>query len=153
MSEIPVWPESEPEAGFDFYSKDILFDLPDPAACEAWLLVVIQRERKNEGAINYIFCSDPFLHRMNVEYLQHDTLTDVITFPYSQEIVHGDIFISIDRVRENADELNIPFPDELHRVMVHGLLHLIGYDDQTNETKAIMRQMEDEYLSLFNHVT
>ncbi len=151
MSDIPSWPESEQEEGFDFFSEDILFELPDAPACEAWLIDVVQQENKSAGTVNYIFCSDTFLHAMNVEYLQHDTLTDVITFPYSDDHVQGDIFISIDRVRENADELSIPFIIELHRVMVHGILHLIGYDDQTSDSKALMRLKEDNYLKLLTH--
>jgi len=93
------------------------------------------------------FCSDKYLHQLNVEYLQHDTLTDIITFPYNDPpIVHSDIFISIDRVRENAKELHVSFEQELHRVIIHGILHLCGYKDKTKEEAKLMRQKEEAML-------
>lgn len=148
MIEFPdLFEEEESEEGISFAQEDIDFTLPDEALTEAWLLVAIQMEQCIPGSISIIFCSDDYLYNMNVQYLDHDTLTDVITFPYSDEIVSGDIFISIDRVRDNASSLSVPFLNELHRVMVHGTLHLMGYEDALPEQKAIMREKEDLYLS------
>ena len=103
------------------------------------------------GDINYIFCSDNYLHQINFQYLDHDTFTDIITFDQSdKDQIEGDIFISIDRVHENANERNISFVNELHRVMIHGILHLLGYNDKTPKEKQLMREKEDECLSLRN---
>ena len=96
--------------------------------------------------LNFIFCSDEHLRGINVEYLAHDYYTDVITFPYTDQAVHGDVFISIDRVRDNATSLGVEFTNELYRVMAHGTLHLAGYEDKTDEKKAEMRAKEDFYL-------
>jgi rRNA maturation RNase YbeY len=102
--------------------------------------------------LTYIFCSDEYLHQINLDYLDHDTYTDIITFNNADEagIIESDIFISIDRVKENAEALNIPFTDELHRVMVHGVLHLIGFDDKTDDLKQKMQQEEDRSLAVRN---
>ena len=101
-------------------------------------------------ALNYIFCSDAFLLSLNVEYLNHNTLTDVITFDNSDDSkgIQGEIYISIDRIRENAKKYRVPFERELHRVMIHGLLHLLGYADKTPLQKKMMRKKESTYLSL-----
>ncbi len=110
---------------------------------------LIKSEKKNKGEISFIFCSDKYLLEINKEYLQHDYYTDVITFDYSENnIISGDIFISIDRVKENADTYKVSFENELYRVMLHGVLHLVGYNDKTKEEQKIMRQKEDEYLNL-----
>lgn len=110
---------------------------------------LIKSEQKNKGEITFIFCSDKYLLEINKEYLQHDYYTDVITFDYSENnIISGDIFISIDRVKENADTYKVSFENELYRVMLHGVLHLVGYNDKTKEEQKIMRQKEDEYLNL-----
>ena len=126
--------------------EDIDFQLVNQDSLSAWIEKTINTEGAILGAVGYIFCSDDYLHQMNVEYLNHDTLTDVITFPYNDNPIEGDIFISIDRVKDNAQDLNIAFNDELHRVMIHGVLHLCGYSDETDEQEAEMRQKEDEYL-------
>ncbi len=126
--------------------EDIDFQLVNQDLLSVWIEKTIDTEGATLGAVSYIFCSDDYLHQMNVEYLNHDTLTDVITFPYNDNPIEGDIFISIDRVKDNAQDLNIPFNDELHRVMIHGVLHLCGYSDETDEQEAEMRQKEDEYL-------
>ena len=108
-------------------------------------------EGKSVEAINYVFCSDQFLHEMNREYLAHDTLTDIITFDYSEkESISGDVFISLDRTKENAQKFHQTPLKELHRVMVHGLLHLIGYKDKAPSESEQMRAKEDYYLSLRN---
>lgn len=129
--------------------EDIDFQLPNEQPLSIWIEKTVEEEKKELGAVSYIFCSDDYLHEMNVEYLNHDTLTDVITFPYNDDPIEGDIFISIDRVKDNANDLNIPFENELHRVMIHGILHLCGYRDETDEEEDEMRQKEDKYLVLF----
>lgn len=102
------------------------------------------------GELNYIFCTDPYLHNINRRFLKHDTYTDIITFDNStvQDFIEADIYISLDRVRENARKFNVTFDEELHRVMVHGLLHLAGYGDKSPSEKVLMKKKEDAYLSL-----
>lgn len=118
-------------------------------ATKNWLHEVVKLEGKKPGVISYIFCSDDFLLDINVRFLQHDYYTDVISFDYTEkEVVSGDIMISVDRVKENAKNLGISYLDELKRIMVHGLLHLIGYDDTTAELKAEMSVREDLYLAM-----
>ncbi|QLE01124.1 rRNA maturation RNase YbeY [Galbibacter sp. BG1] len=115
-----------------------------------WIKTLLESESKNEGEINYIFCDDAYLHKINVEYLNHDTLTDIISFDYSNaHTISGDIFISIERVRENADEYQVDFEMELKRVMAHGILHYCGYKDKTIEDTTIMRSKEEEKIALF----
>ena len=126
--------------------ENIDFQLVNQNLLSSWIEKTIGSEGATLGAVSYIFCSDDYLHQMNVEYLNHDTLTDVITFPYNDNPIEGDIFISIDRVKDNAQDLAVAFDDELHRVMIHGVLHLCGYSDETDEQEAEMRQKEDEYL-------
>ncbi len=128
--------------------EDIDFQLVSQDLLSAWIEKTIETEGATLGAVSYIFCSDDYLHQMNVEYLNHDTLTDVITFPYNDNPIEGDIFISIDRVKNNAQDLAVAFDDELHRVMIHGVLHLCGYSDETDEQEAEMRRKEDEYLRI-----
>lgn len=112
-----------------------------------WIRQTVVSEGKTFYAISYIFCSDEYLHKINLEYLDHDDYTDVITFPYSEHPVEGDIFISIERIRENAILHQCTFEQELHRVMVHGALHLCGHTDKTTEQRAAMTSKEDFYLS------
>ena len=133
-----------------FFYEDIGFRLRSSPLTRAWIRKVIKAENKRLGELNYIFCSDEFLLGINRQYLEHDTLTDIITFDNSEEPdrIEGDIFISIDRVTENANKFNTSFPKELHRVMIHGALHLIGYNDKTPSQKKQMRKKEDSYLSL-----
>jgi len=114
-----------------------------------WLHEVIRLEGKKQGVINYIFCSDEFLADINIRFLKRDYYTDVISFDYTEhDVVSGDIMISIDRVKENALNIGVSYIDELKRIMVHGLLHLVGYDDSTKELKAIMSSREDLYLGM-----
>ncbi len=126
--------------------EDIDFQLADEEPLSIWIEKAIESEGYELGTISYIFCSDDYLHQMNVEYLEHDTLTDVITFPYNDDPIEGDIFISIDRVKDNAEDLGVSFQAELHRVMIHGVLHLCGYSDETDEEETEMREKEDGYL-------
>lgn len=136
------------ELNFHFEDREI--ELPNEQKLEQWLAETAKAEGKHIGELNYIFCSDEYLYEMNVQYLQHDTYTDVITFPYEQEDeptrIDGDIFISTDRVADNAREFDLTFHEELLRVVVHGLLHLLGYEDGTKEEKNQMRNKEDFYL-------
>ena len=114
-----------------------------------WITDLILKEGLKEGDINYIFCNDDYLLEKNVKYLNHNELTDIITFDYSiGKLLSGDIFISIERVKDNAISYNADEMDELHRVMVHGVLHLCGYKDKSKEEKSLMRDKEDYYLSL-----
>lgn len=114
-----------------------------------WLHEVVKLEGKKPGVISYIFCSDEFLVDINIQFLKKDYYTDVISFDYSEKgVISGDIMISVDRVKENAANLGISYIDELKRIMVHGLLHLIGYDDSTDELRANMSRREDLYLAL-----
>ena len=118
-----------------------------------WVKSVAKSEGKEAGNINYIFCDDEYLHKINVEYLQHDNLTDIITFDYTEgKVLHSDIYISVERVKENAEIFKVPFQRELLRVLAHGLLHLCGYKDKTLKDSALMRQKEEEMMLLFDQL-
>ena len=126
------------------------FELEDEDKYTSWLSVVIISENKKEGDINYIFCDDDYLHKINLEYLNHDDLTDIISFDYSVgNELHGDIFVSIERVRDNAADFKVSLEEELHRVLVHGILHYCGYEDKTETDAIIMRQKEEEKMLLY----
>ena len=125
------------------------FELDNSEELKSWISKVILEENCNEGDINYIFCSDEYLHKINVEFLNHDTLTDIISFDYSVgKELHGDIYISVDRVTENASDYGTKFNDELDRVIIHGILHYCGYKDKTKDEENLMRSKEDYYLSI-----
>jgi len=124
------------------------FQLPKKEQLSNWIIETIKSEGCKAGDINYVFCDDEYLHKLNVEFLQHDTLTDIISFDYSVgKELHGDVFISIERVKENAQELGIGFELELNRVMIHGILHYCGYKDKEEKDKIEMREKEDFYIS------
>ena len=128
------------------YETDFLIENEERLA--SWISEVITSEGFKEDEINYIFCDDEYLFELNVEFLDHDTLTDIISFDYSiGKIIQGDIFISIERVRENASDFNVSFLEELHRVMVHGILHYCGYKDKTDSEESLMREKENHYLN------
>ena len=132
-----------------YFQEDIRFDLKQKLQNNRWLKMVAGSEMRRLGAVNIIFCSDNYILEVNMKYLQHDYFTDIITFDYCEkDILSGDLFISIDSVRENAQFYGTEFVDELNRVMVHGLLHLIGYDDHTEADIAVMRQKENYYLQM-----
>jgi len=134
-----------------FFTEEIPFKLPQKRQLKQWIATVIASENKKTGDISYIFCNDAYLIQLNKQYLQHDTLTDIITFDYTADmdgLISGDIFISIERVKENAAGLKLSFMEELQRVMIHGVLHLMGYKDKTKAEKLQMRQKEDYSLSL-----
>ena len=127
------------------------FELDNETAMADWLSQVIISENKKEGEINYIFCDDEYLHKINMEYLNHDTLTDIISFDYSVgNELHGDIFVSVERVRDNAQDFEVSFEEELKRVLVHGVLHYCGYKDKTESDELIMRTKEEEKIALFH---
>lgn len=127
------------------------FELQDEARYEGWISEVIESEDKTEGEINYIFCDDEYLLQKNIEFLDHDTLTDIISFDYTMgNLISGDIFISVERVKDNAADFGVSFDDELRRVMAHGVLHYCGYKDKSEEDSTIMRSKEDEKMKLFH---
>ena len=132
-----------------YFTEDIKFELKGKLLNNRWLKMVVGSEVKKMGDLSIIFCSDPYILDINLRYLQHDYFTDIITFDYCEgDTVSGDLFISIDRVRENALFYGASFEDELDRVMVHGVLHLLGYDDHTPEEQAVMRAKENYYVNI-----
>ena len=136
-----------------YFLQDIDFVFKHKRLNNSWLKLVAESEIKKLGNINIIFCSDNYILDVNVKYLGHDYFTDIITFDYCEkDILSGDLFISIDTVRDNAEFYKTEFNDELNRVIVHGLLHLIGYDDHTPDEQKIMREKENYYLELRNHI-
>ena len=132
-----------------YYREDTKFDLKGKMQNNRWLKEVAEKEGRKIGDINIIFCSDSYLLDVNKKYLGHDYYTDIITFDYCEkDILSGDLFISVDCVRDNASFYGTEFSNELNRVMVHGVLHLIGYDDHTDEDIAVMRSKENTYLEI-----
>ncbi|MCB0635237.1 MAG: rRNA maturation RNase YbeY [Lewinella sp.] len=151
--DFPLPDEANELPGIDFAYEAVTLDL-DEAATADWIQGVVEHHQGKLGQVQYVFCSDDYLHQINVEYLDHDTLTDIITFPYAEPPeVAGDIFISIDRVQDNARELGQSFDRELHRVIIHGILHLCGFSDKSPVEASRMRELEDEALALWlpNH--
>ncbi len=134
----------------NFFYEDVSFRPKLIRNKKSWIKKVIEAEHRKLGVLNYIFCSDAVLLSINVKYLNHDTLTDIITFNNSEDknIIEGDIYISIERVKENANKFISNFENELGRVMIHGVLHLLGYSDKTPAQKITMRKKEDACLSL-----
>jgi probable rRNA maturation factor len=127
------------------------FNLDNEVAFSDWLSAVIVSENKSEGEINYIFCDDEYLHKINVEYLDHDTLTDIISFDYTVgNQLNGDIFVSVERVEDNARDFNVSFDEELKRVLAHGILHYCGYKDKSDADADLMRSKEDEKIAMFH---
>ena len=127
------------------------FELENETLYEDWISRIIESEGFDEGEINYIFCDDKYLHKINVEYLDHDTLTDIISFDYTVgNLIQGDIFVSIERVHDNASDFNVSFEDELKRVLSHGVLHYCGYKDKSPKDEALMRSKEDEKMQMFH---
>jgi rRNA maturation RNase YbeY len=131
-----------------YFTEDIVFPFKEKRLTSRWLKFVAESEAKRLGDVAVIFCSDNYILDVNIKYLQHDYYTDIITFDYCEgNRLSGDLFISVDSVRENASFYGTEFADELNRVIVHGLLHLIGYDDHSEEDIAVMRAKENYYLS------
>lgn len=133
------------------YNYEIDFVLSDEDIYSSWIDAVILSEKKELGEVSYIFCDDEYLLEINKQYLNHDTLTDIISFDYTEDnIISGDIFISLERVRDNAADLNTTFDEELKRVMIHGILHYCGYKDKSANEELLMRSKEDEKIQMFH---
>ena len=154
MDNFPDFPqlgdeeEDIPALLFDF--EDVEVPVLDILSPEAWIHAVAASYGCTVHQVQYVFCSDDYLHQMNIDYLQHDTLTDIITFPYaSPPAIEGEIYVSVDRVKDNATDLNLPFQQELLRVIIHGILHLCGTGDKTESQAAVMRAQEDAALQLW----
>lgn len=134
-----------------FAAQDMDFELPKEGKVKKWLSEVILRREKRVGNISYLFCVDEYLLGVNQQYLNHDTYTDIITFDYvAADLISGDILISIERVGENARQFGVSFEQELHRVIVHGVLHLLGQGDKSDSEAAEMRRQEEDALALWN---
>ncbi len=149
---FPLPPEADSvEMRIAFHAEEVEYplDREEEALLRQWIEQVIARAQCRLEQLTYIFCSDTYLHRLNLQYLAHDTLTDIITFPYATPpAIRGDLFISTDRVRDNAQALQLPFQQELYRVMIHGVWHLCGQGDKTPDELRQMRRREDEALQL-----
>ena len=131
------------------YESD--FSLEHEEVYASWIETIIESENKILGEISYIFCDDDFLHNINMQYLNHDTLTDIISFDYTEgDVISGDIFISVERVEDNAIDFNVSFDEELKRVLAHGILHYCGYKDKSEADEKIMRSKEDEKVTMFH---
>ncbi|SEP92198.1 rRNA maturation RNase YbeY [Flavobacterium urocaniciphilum] len=131
------------------YESD--FTLDNEEVYASWIETIVESENKFLGEISYIFCDDEYLHAINMQYLNHDTLTDIISFDYTEgDIISGDIFISVERVQDNANDFNVSFEEELKRVLAHGVLHYCGYKDKTDSEAIVMRTKEEEKIKLFH---
>lgn len=134
-----------------FASQNIDFELPQVEKVKKWVSQVVQLRGKRVGNISYLFCDDEHLLGVNQQFLNHDTYTDIITFDYVvADLISGDIMISVDRVGENAEKFGVPFEQELHRVVIHGVLHLLGQGDKSDAEAVEMRRQEEEALVLWN---
>lgn len=133
------------------FNYEIDFALENEDLYSEWIESVVESEGKALGEINYIFCNDEYLHQINMQYLNHDTLTDIISFDYTEgDIISGDIFLSIERVKDNAKDFEVPFSEELKRVMAHGVLHYCGYKDKSEADEQLMRAKEEEKIKMFH---
>jgi probable rRNA maturation factor len=140
-----------PKESISFFSQKILFKLSHPVITANWLTRISRKENRPIKSLTYVFCSDAYLQALNKKYLHHNSYTDILTFDYSEKTdLEGEIFISIPRVRENARKYGEPFERELKRVMAHGLLHLLGFNDKNRADKAQMRRKEEACLSLWD---
>jgi len=147
---ISAWDDENEISPISFHIEEVNFELHDAHSIELWIKSVIQSYSCKLNVVNIIFCSDHYLHQLNVSYLNHDTLTDIITFPYaSPPQIEGDIYISIERVQDNALIYKVSFEEELLRVIIHGILHLCGFTDKTKAEKEAMHQKENEALKQF----
>jgi rRNA maturation RNase YbeY len=136
----------------NFRIENVKFTLKNKALLKNWVKTIIKKKKRETGEITFVFCSDDYLLNINNQYLHHDTFTDIITFDYSKEdikqAVSGDIFISIDRIKENAEKYSKSVENELSRVIIHGVLHLLGYADKTKAAKAEMTKQENVSLKI-----
>lgn len=136
-----------------FAVQNIDFELPEPQKVRLWVAEVVQRRGKHVGNLSYLFCDDEHILEVNRQFLDHDTYTDIITFDYvAADLISGDILISVDRVGENARTYGVPFEQELHRVVIHGVLHLLGQGDKSPDESAEMRRQEAEALALWEQM-
>lgn len=130
------------------FNYETNFELDNEDKLSSWISNTISDEGFKEDEINYIFCDDAYLLNLNIEFLDHDTLTDIISFDYTMgKLISGDVYISVERVRENAKDFNVSFENELSRVMIHGILHYCGYKDKTDSDTSEMRSKENYYIS------
>lgn len=133
------------------FNYETEFTLENETLFSDWISRVILSENKKEGDINYVFCDDEYILEINKQYLDHDYYTDIISFDYSVgNELHGDVFVSIDRVKENANDFDVTFDEELKRVIIHGILHYIGFKDKSKEEELLMRQKENEKIAMFH---
>lgn len=134
------------------FNYETPFELPNEIQTQEWIQKVVADNGFEIGEINYVFCDDNYLHKLNVEFLNHDTLTDIISFDNTLgKLISGDIFISIERVEENAKDFKVSFENELHRVMIHGVLHYMGFKDKSDDDKTKMRNAENKALSIISY--
>ena len=137
-----------------FSNADVDFTLPDVDRIKKWISVIVKNHVKSVGKINYLFCSDEYIYDANVRFLNHDTYTDIITFDYVEGVLlSGDILISVDRVGDNASKFSTSFERELRRVIIHGVLHLIGFKDKSEKDASVMRQKEEESLMIYDSLS
>lgn len=136
-----------------FHNQSIAFKFKGKTKIKQWIKAVTEKEKHKLGTINYIFCTDDELLEINIKHLDHNTLTDIITFDYTEgKTINSDIFISVERVFENAEKFKVTFDEEFHRVMIHGILHLCGYKDKTKADAELMRKKENAALKLLQKV-
>lgn len=137
-----------------FSNADVDFTLPDVDRIKKWISVIVKNHGKSVGKINYLFCSDEYIYDANIHFLNHDTYTDIITFDYVEGVLlSGDILISVDRVGDNASKFSTSFERELRRVIIHGVLHLIGFKDKSEKDASVMRQKEEESLMIYDSLS
>jgi len=135
-----------------FHNQTIVFTLKNKLKLKQWIKLITEKENHSVGVINYVFCNDDEVLEINLKHLKHNTLTDIITFDYTEgSVINSDIFISIDRVKENAIKFKVSFEEELHRVLIHGILHLCGYKDKTKIDAELMRKKENWALKTKSH--
>lgn len=136
-----------------FSTENTKFNLKEKTKVKKWIAEVIKRDGKKPGDLGYIFCDDSYLLEANIEYLNHDTYTDIITFDYVEgDLISGDMMISVDRVGENAKTFGVTFEQELHRVIIHGVLHLLGNKDKSEKDAAKMRKLEEQALRVWDEM-
>ena len=142
-----------PQDNIFFHTEDISFALESEKTTSIWLVMLVERHKKKLGELNYVFCSDEYLLKLNQEHLNHDYFTDIITFDYCHnDVISGDLFISVDRTNENAKTFKKSESNELNRVIAHGLLHLLGFSDKTAEDIVEMRSMEEDALAMLENL-
>lgn len=135
-----------------FFTEDVDYTLKDKVKIKRWIQQTVASESKKTGDINIIFCSDEYLLEVNKQYLEHDYYTDIITFNYNTDKINGDLFISLDRVADNANQNNVPRETELLRVIIHGVLHLLGYNDKTAKEEKEIRSKEDSCINNYHEL-